>query len=138
MSDAPIKTSVLNGNLNRGGTLSNEICQQSSNISLGLWNICLSTVCIDCKDSNGFFCSVSCNLVKDKRLNPETKQLETYNPTIATIFLKGRKIVYVEKTWFTINNQCSNVTLYFSNIQTKKLLVTDCEMNVTLLLQQMK
>jgi hypothetical protein len=138
MSNAPIKSSVLNGNLNTGGSLSSQICDQSSNISIGVWNICLSTICLDCKDPNGLFCEVSCNLVKDKRFNPETKQIETYNPSIATVFLKGRKIVYVEKTWFTVNNQCNDLKLFFTNIETNKQIVIDCRIFVTLLFQRMK
>jgi hypothetical protein len=138
MSDAPIKTSILNGNLNRNSTLSNQICEYSSNISNGLWNICFPTFCFDAKDQTGIFASVTCNLVKDKRFNPETKQLETYNPVLASLFLKGRKIVYIEKTWFTINNQCSDVVLYFTNIQTNRKVTIDCEMFVTILFQRVK
>jgi hypothetical protein len=137
MSDAPIKTSVLNGNLN-SGTLSSQICENSTNISNGLWNISFPTFCFDSKDQNGLFCSVSCNLVKDKRFNPQTKQLETYNPVLASLFLKGRKIVYIEKTWFTVNNQCSDIILYFTNMQTNRTLTIDCEMFVTILFQRVK
>jgi hypothetical protein len=132
MSDAPIKTYVLNGNLNRSSTLSIQICDQSSNIFVGLWNICIASVCIDCKDQNGVFSSVSCNLIKDKQFN------SFLNPPIATLFLKGRKIVYLDKTWFTINNQCPDVKLFFSNVQNNDTLNIDCELHVNILLQRVK
>ncbi len=139
MSDAPIKTSFLSGNLNQGGTFSSQICDQSTNISIGLWNICVSSVSLDCKDvPNGVFCSISCNLVKDKQLNSQSKVLEAYNPSIATLFLKGRKIVYLDKTWFTINNQCTDIKLFFFNIENNEKLTINCELFVTLLFQRIK
>jgi hypothetical protein len=138
MSDASLKTSILKGNLNRDGSLTNQICNQSTNLTIGLWNICVSNVCLDCKDQTGFFSTVSCNLVSDKRFNSVTKQIETYNPPIATLMLKGRKIVYLEKTWFTINHQCSDVLLFFNNVQTNQKLITDCEITITLLFQRIK
>jgi hypothetical protein len=138
MSDASIKTSILTGNLNREANLTKQICYQSTNLTIGLWNICVSNICFDCKDQTGFFSTVTCNLVRDKRFNSETKQIETYNPPLATVFLKGRKIVYLEKTWFTINHQCSDVLLSFFNVQTNQMLITDCEITVTLLFQRIK
>jgi hypothetical protein len=138
MSDAPIKTTYLKGNLNQGATFSSQICEQSTNISHGLWHICVSSICIDCKDPNGAFCSISCNLVKDKKLNSVSKIIEQCNPSIATVFVKGRKIVYVDKTWFIINNQCTDLKLFFSNIETNDRLLIDCELVVTLLLQRIK
>ncbi len=138
MSDAPIKTYVLTGNLNRRGTLSTELCQENTNISIGLWNMCISSICIDCKDQNGLFCTISCNLVKDKQLNPVTKVLQNSNSSIAAVFLKGRKIVYLDKTWFTINHQSSELKLFFSNFQNNELLFADCELFVTLLFQRVK
>jgi hypothetical protein len=137
MSDAPLKSKVLSGNIRRAN-LSSEICEQSTNISTGLWNICVASICLDTKDQNGLFCAVSCNLVKDKKLNANTKVLETYNPVIATVFLKGRKIVYLDKTWFTINNQCTEIKLFFSNIQTNEQIIIDCDLHVTVLFQRIK
>jgi hypothetical protein len=140
MSDNSVKTSYLNGNLINAGTLSSLICEQSTNISIGLWNLCISSVCLNYKDQdqNGVFCSISCNLIKDKRYNTETKQTESYNPSIGTFFLKGRKIVYVEKTWFTINNQCSNIQLLFFNAFSNEKLKIDCDLHVTLLFKRIK
>jgi hypothetical protein len=137
MSDAPIKTYLLRGNLNRGRFFVTPICTESTNISIGLWNLCISSICLDTKDSNGVFCSILCNLVIDKQLNLESK-VETSNPPIATIFLKGRKIVYIDKTWFTINNQCSDIKLFFVNLQTQQPPLIDCELYVTVLLQRVK
>jgi hypothetical protein len=132
MSDAPIKTYFMTGNLNTDEYLSTAICEQSTNISIGLWNICIDSVCVDIKDQNGFFCSISCNLVKDKKFNT------IINPRIATVFLKGRKIIYLDKTWFTINNLCSEIKLFFTNIETQKILSINCDLHVNLLLQRVK
>jgi hypothetical protein len=138
MSDAPIKTTFVNGNLLRGQTLSTQICEQSVNIAIGLWNICVSSICLNTKDQNGVFCSISCNLVKDKKINVITKNLETYNPAISTVFLKGKKIVYLDKTWFTINNQCTDLKLFFTNIETNGQIAIDCDIFVTVLFQRIK
>jgi hypothetical protein len=138
MSDAPLKTTFLSGNLQRQSDFLNHICDQSTNLSLGLWNICISSIFINTKDQNGVFCSISCNLVKDKRINVKTKNLETYNPSISAVFLKGRKIVYLDKTWFTINNQCTDLKLFFTNIETQEHIEMDCELYITVLLQRIK
>jgi hypothetical protein len=132
MSDAPIKTYFMYGNLNTGGSLSKAICEQSTNITIGLWNICVDSICVDCKDQNGFFCAISCNLVKDKQLNT------IINPRIATVFLKGRKIIYLEKTWFTINNPSLEIKIFFTNIQTNEMISIDCDLNINILLQRVK
>jgi hypothetical protein len=138
MSDAPIKSYILTGNLNRRGLLSTELCQENTNISIGLWNVCVSSLCFDCKDLNGLFSKISCNLVIEKQLNPVTKMLETSNSNIGAVFFKGRKIVYLDKTWFTINHQSSELKLFFSNFQNNEPLLIDCEVYVTLLFQRVK
>jgi hypothetical protein len=137
MSDAPVKNYFVSGNLNRQSFLTSKICDQSTNISLGLWHICITSICLDCKEPNGIFCTISCNLVTDKRLNFDSK-IETYHSPIATVFLKGRKIVYLEKTWYTINNQCSEIKLFFTNIHTGEVISTDCEIYVNVLFQRVK
>lgn len=137
MSDAPIKTYFVSGNLNSERVFSTLICDQSTNISIGLWKICISSICLDCKEVNGSFCSISCNLVTDKHLNSESK-VETYHPSIATLFLKGRKIVYLEKTLFIINNQCSEIKLFFTNVENRQPLSIDSYMCINVLFQRVK
>jgi hypothetical protein len=138
MSDASLKTYTLSGNLNQKGILSTDICEENTNISVGLWNVCISSICINCQDQNGQFCAISSNLVKHKQLNKVSKVLENVNPSISNVFLKGRKIVYLDKTWFTINNQCSEIKLFFSNMENTELLLIDCELYVTVLFQRVK
>ena len=139
MSDAPIKTCFLKGQLKTLNQefLSYNLCEKNVDISHGLWNICILNSCFDMKDTNGVFCGVSCNLVKELMYS-DTNEIKSFFPTIATFLLKGQKIVYLDKTWFTINNQSNQLRLYLTNIQNNKTISNDCTIYLTVLLQRIK
>jgi len=68
----------------------------------------------------------------------ETNEIQSFFPYLSTFLLKGQKIVYLDKTWFTINNNSTQLRLFFTNLQTKQKVTNDCTIYVTVLLQRIK
>jgi hypothetical protein len=83
---------------------------------------------------------VSCNLVKDLRLN--NYKHETFNPPISTLLIKGKKdekkLQQIEQTWFEVNSPNSEVKFFFTNAETNLRIKNNCLVFVTCLLQQIK
>jgi hypothetical protein len=138
-SEAPIKTCFLKGQLKNNDQeyLYFNLCEKNVDISHGVWHLCITNCCFDMKETNGVFCGVSCNLIKELKFS-DSNEIQSYFPSIACFFLKGQKIVYLEKTWFTINNQSNQLRLFFTNLDTNKKIQSDCFIYISLLLQRVK
>jgi hypothetical protein len=148
MSDAPIKTYVLRGNLNN--LTSNQYLTYNfinSECRLGLWKICVLNVGFEClvdKKTNpaiNEFVQISSNFVTDHRLDHSI--VENYSPALADFLMKAnkleKKLIVFDKTWFYVNCPGEQLKLSFSNsLNGDNLASLNINIFVTILLQQVK
>ena len=137
MSDIPIKSFVLQGNL----TLPYLSYQFANNETQnGLWQITIKDISYSSIAEVNYIVRLSTNLVKDLRFRNNKR--ETYHPCIATFLLKAKpsekKKFQFERNWFQINCSDSELRLHFINAETEKAISSDCLIFVTVLLQQIK
>jgi hypothetical protein len=144
MSDAPIKTFVLRGNLQRLTKdeylfyrFANNECRS------GLWKMCILNVGhrIEVPSPISQFVQISSNFVKDHRLTDGV--LESYSIALCDFLIKGRKndasIETFDKTWFYVNCAGDELRLYFSNSLTGvRLGPMNINIFVTILIQQVR
>ena len=92
-SEAPIKTCFLKGQLKNNDQeyLYFNLCEKNVDISHGVWHLCITNCCFDMKETNGVFCGVSCNLIKELKFS-DSNEIQSYFPSIACFFLKGQKV----------------------------------------------
>ena len=148
MSDAPIKTYVLRGNLTK---LTNGNCLvynfANHECRLGLWKICVLNVgyeiLVDRKvtPTVNELVQISSNFVRDHRFNNSI--VENYSPSLADIPLKGnkqeKKIIVIDKTWFYVNCPGDQLKLFFSNsLNGNAIPSMNINLFVTILLQQVQ
>ncbi len=85
------------------------------------------------------FLQFSCNLIKD--LREKNYVIENFLPSIGSAKLEGkvneRKIVYFDPIWYQITTPDKEVCLYFKDPFEEKLVLNECEVFVTLLLQRL-
>ncbi len=140
MSDLPIKSIVLKGNLRDTDCTLNYVL--STDDKNGLFQVCVKDILYQNK-SNGnisIFAQMKCNLVKDLRQFQHSTQ--SYLPSIANILFKAspteKKIVNYEKTWFYVNAPNDVIKISFVDPATELSLNINCEVFVTVLLRQRK
>jgi hypothetical protein len=138
MSDAPIKSFFLSGNLNSIEHLSYQFA--SSETRNGLWQMCIKSVAFRSNEDLNNIVALSTNLVQDLRI--QGYQRETYYPVINTFLLKGKpnetKIVQFEKLWFQINYSNSNLKIFLTDVERNEKVSCQCNIYATILLQQIK
>jgi hypothetical protein len=138
MSDLPIKSIVLKGNL-RDTSLNYVLSTDDKN---ELFQVCVKEVLYQNKSTGNIslFAQMKCNLVKDLRQFQHSTQI--YLPTIASTLFKAstteKKIVYYEKTWFYVNAPNDVIKISFTDPATEAALNINCEVFVTVLLRQRK
>jgi hypothetical protein len=148
MSDAPVKTYVLRGNLNK---LTNEKYLTynfvNSECRLGLWKICVLNVGFEClvdKKTNptiNEFVQISSNFVTDHKV--ENSIVVNYSPALADFLMKAnkaeKKLIVFDKTWFYVNCPGEQLRLSFSNSLNGSVLDSfNVNIFITVLLQQIK
>jgi hypothetical protein len=148
MSDAPIKSYVLRGNLN---DLKNGNCLVydfvNSECRLGLWKICVLNVGYEILEETRVagavnqLVQISTNFVRDHRFNNST--IENYSPSLVDFLLKGtkseKKLFTFDKTWFYVNCAGDQIKLYFLNsLNGNSLPLMNINIFITILLQKIK
>jgi hypothetical protein len=147
MSDAPIKSYVLRGNLSK---LTNGNCLvynfANSECRLGLWKICVLNVgyeiLVDKRESIvNELVQISSNFVRDNKFNNFI--VENYSPSLADFQLKGnkpdKKLFEFDKTWFYVNCAGDQLKVFFSNsLNGNSLPSLNVNLFITILLQQVK
>ena len=147
MSDAPLRTIVLRGNLlklTKDEFLSYRFA--NNECRTGLWKICVLNVGYhivipDRAPPVSEFVQISSNFVKDHRFGSEG--VERYSTALCDFLMKGpkneRKLISFEKTWFYVNSAGDELNLYFLN-SLNGLPLTKFNVNIfiTVLLQQIR
>jgi hypothetical protein len=147
MSDAPIRTYVLRGNLSALKDNSLDYSFANNECRLGLWKICVLNVGYEILVEKRVIANVnelvqiSSNFVRDHKYNNSV--IENYSPSLADFSLKGskfdKKIIAFDKTWFYVNCAGEKLRLFFSNsLDGESLASMNINIFVTILLQQMK
>jgi hypothetical protein len=140
MSDLPIKSVVLKGNLRDSSSTLNYVL--STDDKNRLFEVCVNDVSYQNKSNANIssFSQIKCNLVKDLRQYEQSTQI--YLPTIANILLKAtpteKKINFYDKTWFFVNAPNDVIKVSFVNPTTEAALNINCEVFVTVLLRLRK
>jgi hypothetical protein len=140
MSDLPIKSVVLKGNLR------DNLCTLDYSLSTedksGLYQVCVRNILYENKSIKNInhFALINCNLVKDVRQYQYSTQV--YLPSIANVLFKAtpteKKIVNYENTWFFVNAPNDVIKISFIDPATEAPLNLNCEVFVTVLLRQQK
>ncbi len=147
MSDAPIRTYAVRGNLSQ---LANGNCLEynfaNSECRIGLWKICVLNVgyeiLVEKKESVvNELVQISSNFVKDHRFSNFI--IENYSPSLADFLMKGnkpeKKLITFEKTWFYVNCAGDQLKLFFSNsLNGNSIPSLNVNILITILLQQVR
>jgi hypothetical protein len=137
MSDLPIKSVLLKGNLRDNQSTLNYFLSAEDKSSLH--QVCVKNIFYQNKSNSNIslFALINCNLVKDARQFQYSTQI--YNPTIANILIKAtpteKKIVNFENTWFFVNAVNDVIKISFIDPTTEAPLNVNCEVFVTVLLR---
>ena len=138
MSDVPIKSVVLNGNLKDNNYLSYNLA--NSETRHGLWQVAVKDITIAIYSEINVIGQISTNLIRDLRIRHN--KTETFNPIISTVLLKGKngdkKLQQFELVWFQITSSDTEIKIYITNAETNTIINADCAFFITLLLQQIK
>jgi hypothetical protein len=145
MSDAPITSFVLKGNLKNNESLQYDFV--NNECRLGLWKLCILNVGYECLfekrvlASVNEFVQINTNLVRGHQSKDGV--LENYNVPMAHFLLKGskgeKKMINFDKTWFYINSPGDQLNLYFLNpLTNEKTININIDIFVTVLIQQIK
>jgi hypothetical protein len=147
MSDAPIKTFILRGNLQKL-TKDEFLYYRFANneCRMGLWKICVLNVGYHITSAVPVsqiseFVQISSNFVKDHRFVNSGN--ESYSVALCDFLMKGpkneRKLIQFDKTWYYVNCGGDELRLYFRNsMNGEQLPSTDINIFVTILLQQVR
>jgi hypothetical protein len=137
MNKYSIKSLCLKGSLSTG-TLKYNFAKNE--LREGIWQISIREFGYLLKSNVSTFVQFSTNVIKD--LREKNYSVENFLPAIGSAKLEGKpsekKIVYFEPIWFQITTPDKEICLYFQNPFNEHLIINDCDVFVTLLLQRLQ
>jgi hypothetical protein len=140
MSDIPIRSFTLKQQLQTSSVLRYQLVQ--SETKSGLWQICIKDIAIIFYSDVNLIAYIESNLVKDLKYNNASGGLQSYHPKICSFALKGKvnekKLIQLEKNWFQVNAPNSDLKLYIRDVESDDLIIVNCELVVTVLMQRIK
>jgi hypothetical protein len=110
------------------------------NLKTGLWQMCVNEIGYQNMSTTPIseFSQLQCNLIKDTRILNFSKQV--YLPSIASLLIKSvpeeKKIVYLQKNWFIINNIDDILRINFVEPKSEMQIRLKCKIFVTFLLRR--
>ena len=137
MNKHSIKNVCLTGSLTSGLIKFN---LAKNELREGIWQLSVREFGYIVKSKQtSLFVQFSSNLIKD--LREKNYVVEKFLPTIGSAKLEGkvgeRKIVYFEPIWYQITTPDKEICVYFKDPFDEKLILNECEVFVTLLLQRL-
>jgi hypothetical protein len=137
MNKYSIKSLSLKGSLSNGMLKYNFA---KNELKEGIWQISIREFGYVLKANTSTFVQFSTNVIKDLREKNYT--VENFMPAIGSAKLEGKTsekiIVYFEPIWFQITTPDKEICLYFRNPFNEDLIINDCDVFVTILLQRLQ
>jgi hypothetical protein len=137
MNKHSIKNVCLKGSLMSGLLKFNLV---KNELREGIWQLSVREFGYVVKSKPAsLFVQFSSNLIKD--LREKNSVIENFLPSIGSAKLEGKvnekKIVYFDPIWYQITTPDKEVCLYFKDPFDEKLVLSECEVFVTVLLQRL-
>jgi len=142
MSNAPIKTLLLKGNL-KNNFISAKLYPVTE-FTQGRWNFCVSQMIYYLKEDlvKDKICGISTNLIKGQVFNT-SNEIETVFQTLNIFLIQGKKnqkkLINFDKTWSLINNFSEDLNIYVSSIgNDDDISQINCEVFILINLQRIQ